>query len=73
MLALLGLGTVVFLHRGLMAWVIDLAHRYIKRIPGSDQLPTQRDIIAFYLWALVTVGCTVRRVRGPPVLPRQRP
>ena len=35
---------------------IDLAHRFVKRIPGSDQLPTQRDIIAFYLWALVTVG-----------------
>ena len=26
------------------------------RIPGSDQLPTQRDIVAFYVWALVTVG-----------------
>jgi hypothetical protein len=55
-LALLGIGSVVFLHRGLMAWVIDLAHRYVKRIPGSDQLPTQRDILAFYVWALVTVG-----------------
>jgi uncharacterized membrane protein YbhN (UPF0104 family) len=55
-LALLGLGTVVFLHRGLMAWVIDLAHRFVSRIPGSDQLPTQGDILAFYAWALVTVG-----------------
>lgn len=54
--ALLGLATVVFLHRGLMAWVIDLAHRFVPRIPGSDQLPTQRDIFAFYLWALLTVG-----------------
>jgi uncharacterized membrane protein YbhN (UPF0104 family) len=55
-LALAGLGAVVLLHRGLMAWVLDLAHRLVKRIPGSDQLPTQRDIIAFYLWALATVG-----------------
>ena len=55
-LALLGLATVVFLYRGIMAWVIDLAHRFIARIPGSEQLPTQRDIVAFYLWALVTVG-----------------
>jgi uncharacterized membrane protein YbhN (UPF0104 family) len=55
-LALLGVATVAFLYRGLMVWVIDLAHRVVARIPGSDQLPTQRDIIAFYLWALCTVG-----------------
>jgi glycosyltransferase 2 family protein len=56
LLALLGLGTVVFLHRGIMAWVLDLAHRLVKRIPDSDHLPTQRDIFSFYGWALVTVG-----------------
>jgi len=55
-LSLFGLATIVFLHRGLMARVLDLARRFVKRIPGSDQLPTQRDIIVFYGWALVTIG-----------------
>ena len=55
-LALCGLASVVFLHRGLMARVLDLARRFVKRIPGSDQLPTQADIIIFYGWALVTIG-----------------
>jgi uncharacterized membrane protein YbhN (UPF0104 family) len=39
-----------------MAWVLDRAHHLIRRIPGSDQLPTQKDIITFYLWALATIG-----------------
>lgn len=55
-LALLGLATVVLLHRGLMARVLDLARHFIRRVPGSDQLPTQSDIFAFYGWALVTIG-----------------
>jgi hypothetical protein len=55
-LALLGAFSVVLLHRGLMAWVIDLAHRLVSRIPDSEQLPTQRDILIFYAWALCTVG-----------------
>ncbi len=55
-IAFLGLGMVVFLHRGLMAWVLDFMHRRWARVPGSDQLPTQRDILIFYVWALVTIG-----------------
>jgi uncharacterized membrane protein YbhN (UPF0104 family) len=56
LLAVAGLGTVALLHRGLMARVLDFAHRRYTRIPGSDQLPTQRDILVFYVWALVTIG-----------------
>lgn len=56
LLALTGLGTIALLHRGLMAWVIDTAHRFARRIPDSDHLPTQRDIFAFYVWALLGVG-----------------
>lgn len=55
-IAFLGLGTVVFLHRGLMARVLDFMHRRVPRIPDSEQLPTQRDILIFYVWALVTIG-----------------
>jgi hypothetical protein len=39
-----------------MARVLDLARRIVHRIPGSDQLPTQREIVVFYGWALVTIG-----------------
>jgi uncharacterized membrane protein YbhN (UPF0104 family) len=48
--------TPILLRRTLMARVLDLARRVIHRIPGSDQLPTQRDIIVFYGWALITIG-----------------
>jgi uncharacterized membrane protein YbhN (UPF0104 family) len=54
--AALGLTSLVMLHRGLMAWVLDRARRFVRRIPESDQLPSQRAIIVFYLWALVTIG-----------------
>ena len=39
-----------------MARVLDVARRFVRRIPGSDQLPTQTDIVIFYGWALVTIG-----------------
>ena len=55
-LTLLGLASLVLLRRGLMARVLDLARRFIRRVPGSDQLPTQADIFVFYGWALVTLG-----------------
>ncbi len=54
--ALLSVGSVLLLHRGLMAWVLDRARRFVRRIPESDQLPTQLDIVMFYVWALVTIG-----------------
>jgi uncharacterized membrane protein YbhN (UPF0104 family) len=55
-LALCGLGTTVLLHRGLMAKTLDVLRRFVHRVPSADQLPTQRDIVVFYLWALVTIG-----------------
>ena len=55
-LAACGLAAPILLRRALMARVLDLARRVIHRIPGSDQLPTQRDIVVFYGWALVTIG-----------------
>jgi uncharacterized membrane protein YbhN (UPF0104 family) len=54
--ALAGPLSIVLLHQRLMAKVLDLAHRLHHRIPGSDQLPTQRDILALYGWALVAVA-----------------
>jgi uncharacterized membrane protein YbhN (UPF0104 family) len=56
LLALAGLATIAFMYRGLMTWILDFAHRRVARIPGSDQLPTQADIVKCYLWALVTIG-----------------
>jgi uncharacterized membrane protein YbhN (UPF0104 family) len=56
LLALLGLSSVILLHRGLLARVLELSRRVIHRIPTADQLPRQRDIILFYGWALLTIG-----------------
>jgi hypothetical protein len=55
-LAALGLATPALLHRGLMARTLNIARKVIHRIPSADNLPAQRDIIEFYLWALVTIG-----------------
>jgi uncharacterized membrane protein YbhN (UPF0104 family) len=51
-----GLLSVVLLRRNLMAWVLGVARRLYHRIPSAELLPTQRDIVLFYLWALVTIG-----------------
>jgi uncharacterized membrane protein YbhN (UPF0104 family) len=55
-LALCGLASPLLLRRNLMAAVLTLARRVVKRIPATDRLPTQRGIVLFYLWALVTIG-----------------
>ena len=55
-LAALSLLTVLLLYRPLMAWALDFARRAIPRIPTSDQLPRQIDILLFYTWALVTIS-----------------
>ena len=55
-LAGLSVLTVILLYRPLMARALDLARRLIPRTPHADQLPRQVDIVAFYLWALVTIG-----------------
>jgi uncharacterized membrane protein YbhN (UPF0104 family) len=39
-----------------MARALEFARRFIKRIPTADHLPTQRDILEFYGWALLTLG-----------------
>jgi hypothetical protein len=55
-LALCGLLTPLLLRRSLMARMLTFARRIVHRVPGSDQLPTQQDIVVFYGWALVTIG-----------------
>ena len=55
-LALAGLCSVLLLHRGLMARTLTFARRFVHRIPSDDQLPTQRDILVFYAYALLTIG-----------------
>lgn len=47
---------VLLLQRGPMGYVLDLARRFVHRVPGADQLPTQTDIYMFYGWAMVTTG-----------------
>jgi uncharacterized membrane protein YbhN (UPF0104 family) len=55
LLAFAGLGTVVLLHRGIMAAVLGAARRVIKRIPDASHLPSQRDILIDFLWALAAM------------------
>jgi hypothetical protein len=54
--ALAGLLTPLLLRRSLMVRVLDLSRRIVHRIPASDQLPSQRAIVVFYGWALVTIA-----------------
>jgi uncharacterized membrane protein YbhN (UPF0104 family) len=53
---LLGLLSLVLLHRRLLARVVDLAHQFFSRVPTSEHLPSQREILAFYVWALATMA-----------------
>jgi glycosyltransferase 2 family protein len=55
-LSALSLLTLVLLSRPFMARALDLARRLVPRTPTADQLPRQTDILAFYAWALVTIG-----------------
>jgi len=56
LIALSGLLAPALLYRPLMAKVLHLAHQITDRIPDPDHLPSQRQIVAFYLWAIVTIG-----------------
>jgi uncharacterized membrane protein YbhN (UPF0104 family) len=47
----------VLLYRPWMAKVIELARRFVHRIPSPDRLPSQRNIVVSYLWAGMTIGC----------------
>ncbi|HWS45866.1 MAG TPA: hypothetical protein VN636_08400 [Acidimicrobiia bacterium] len=60
LLALAGLSSVLLLRRQFMARALDLARRFVRRIPESDQLPTQSDIFMFYGWTTLTTAalCT---------------
>jgi hypothetical protein len=57
-LALVGLATPILLHRGLMASVLRFAHRFVRRVPAPDRLPSQRSIVTYYGWALLSIGAT---------------
>jgi uncharacterized membrane protein YbhN (UPF0104 family) len=57
-LALLGLFTPALLHRRFLAGVLTICRRFVRRIPAPDRLPSQRSILAFYAWAVVSIGCT---------------
>lgn len=56
LVAVLGLAALLLLQRGVLAWVLERARRRIKRLPGSEDLPSQRAILMFYAYALVTIG-----------------
>jgi uncharacterized membrane protein YbhN (UPF0104 family) len=55
-LSLLGLASLLLLNRRILVRAVEVARRRIKRLPSSDELPTQRGIIAFYGYAIVTIG-----------------
>jgi len=57
-LCVCGLLSVVLLRRGLMARFLTFARRVYHRVPSAELLPTQRDILMFYVWALVTVAAS---------------
>jgi uncharacterized membrane protein YbhN (UPF0104 family) len=57
-LALVGLAAPALLHRRFMAAVLGLARRFVRRIPAPDRLPSQRSILAYYVWALVGIAAT---------------
>jgi uncharacterized membrane protein YbhN (UPF0104 family) len=57
-LALFGLAAPALLYRPLMAAVLRLARRYVPRVPVPDRLPNQRSILAYYGWALASIGAT---------------
>lgn len=57
-LALVGLATPGLLQRRLMARVLRLARRFVRRVPAPDRLPSQRSILVYYGWALAAIGAT---------------
>jgi glycosyltransferase 2 family protein len=56
--SLLGLATPALLHRRFLAGVLEFGRRFVRRIPATDRLPSQRRILSFYAWAVVSMGCT---------------
>jgi uncharacterized membrane protein YbhN (UPF0104 family) len=57
-LALVGLAAPALLHRRSMAALLRLARRLVRRVPAPDRLPSQRSILVYYVWALVSIGAT---------------
>ena len=57
-LSLVGLAAPALLHRGLMRSVLELVRRYVRRVPAPDHLPSQRNILVYYGWALVSIAAT---------------
>jgi uncharacterized membrane protein YbhN (UPF0104 family) len=54
--AALGLASPLLLYRPWMAKTLGLARRFVHRLPDIDHLPSQREIVASYLWAALTIG-----------------
>ncbi len=75
LLVLLGLLTPLFLYRPLLAAVFDAVRRFVPRLPTANALPSQRSIVHFYLWALVTIGalCAIQAVLVHSVEPSANP
>jgi glycosyltransferase 2 family protein len=57
-LAIMGLAAPALLHRGLMRFVLEHVRRFVRRVPAPDHLPSQRSIVVYYGWALVSIGAT---------------
>jgi hypothetical protein len=57
-LAIAGLASLALLHRRVLATALKVARKVVKRIPKPDALPSQRSILVFYGWALLSVGAS---------------
>lgn len=55
-LAVLGLAAPVLLHRRLLAGVLSVFRRIVRRMPAPDRLPSQRQILICYVWILVNMA-----------------
>lgn len=53
----LGLASVALLDRRLLRAVLEVARRYVRRIPAADALPSQGSIIRCYLFSVCTLFC----------------
>jgi hypothetical protein len=75
LLVLLGLLAPLSLHRSFLAAILDAARPVVRRLPTADALPSQRSIVHFYLWALVTIGslCGIQAVLVHSLAPSASP
>jgi len=51
-----GIASLLLLDRKVLRWLLQLARRFVKRLPEGDALPPQDAILRCYGWALVNMA-----------------